>query len=308
MTPSSTLYEKALRYFLLKKYKLAATTCDKALCALIENDPLEFNVWTLYLNITFTLLSTKSRSSLNSENTITITETCCSIWKKLIDNNPLQVDPRLISAYLIMVIKLNEYKVARDSIEEWFASLPNDDTKEYEHIVELYIRCILPALEDYESARVFLEYNTVLTNKKKEELLKDIEQEQQKNILERQKREENEEEKRRKAIEERERKEKELEEEEKNIQRRQENKDLRSSNETPQMPASSTSSHKSTINKKTTTSLLQKWLSQQQTSGVVVIIVIFMIIALLRGQRTRLTFVLKKIWDTVKMGTKITYM
>ncbi|KAI9486205.1 MAG: hypothetical protein EXX96DRAFT_456395, partial [Benjaminiella poitrasii] len=186
------LYDRALRNFLLKKHKQAAVNCEKALEALAEDDSLHLNVWTLYLNIACTLLSSHSHTLLNLPNTTSVTSSCQSIWQKLVQDNPHQVDPKLISAYLVMVIKLKEYKVARDCAEAWFASLSDDVKGEYEQVIELYVGCILPAVGDYESAHVFLEYNTMLNDMKKKKEEEEKEKERKRNELEEKERQERE--------------------------------------------------------------------------------------------------------------------
>lgn len=67
--------------------------------------------------------------------------------------------------------------IARESSESWFASLPDlllDDItcgrksdESYIEIVQLYTCRILPAMNDFESANVFLEFNSVLSDSKK---------------------------------------------------------------------------------------------------------------------------------------------
>jgi leucyl aminopeptidase (aminopeptidase T) len=62
--------------------------------------------------------------------------------------------------------------------------------------------------------------------------------------------------------------------------------------------------------------LIQKWMSHITTQGVATsgaaLIFIFALFAILRGQRGRLTVALQgllsKLWQTIKMGTKVTYM
>lgn len=78
-------------------------------------------------------------------------------------------------------LKLDQASVARDSVESWFAALPDlllDDMAQgrtsdepYLEIVRLYIGRILPAMQDFESAHVFLEFNEVLSDSKKKVFL-----------------------------------------------------------------------------------------------------------------------------------------
>lgn len=61
---------------------------------------------------------------------------------------------------------------------------------------------------------------------------------------------------------------------------------------------------------------VQKWMNQITTKGATtsgaILILIFALFALLRGQRGRLSAALQglmaKLWQTIKMGTKVTYM
>jgi hypothetical protein len=100
----TTLYDKALRSYLLTKYTPAATTCVKAIDHLKHNDPQQVTVWTLYLNIATTLsqagLPTKS---LGIPATSTHAQTCRSVWLKLVEQGYQgtveNVDPSLISAW-----------------------------------------------------------------------------------------------------------------------------------------------------------------------------------------------------------------
>lgn len=67
--------------------------------------------------------------------------------------------------------------VGREIAEEWFASLSDlvlDDIAngrqsddEYIEIVQFYTSHILPGMNDFESANIFLEYNLVLSDSKK---------------------------------------------------------------------------------------------------------------------------------------------
>lgn len=62
--------------------------------------------------------------------------------------------------------------------------------------------------------------------------------------------------------------------------------------------------------------LIKKWMAQVTTksaaSYATILIIVFALLALLRGQRGRLSVALQslmaKLWQTVKMGTKVTYM
>lgn len=74
-------------------------------------------------------------------------------------------------------LKLNQHMVGREIAEEWFASLPDivlDDLENgrqndngYAEVVKLYTCYILPEMNDFNSAKTFLEYNSVLSDSKK---------------------------------------------------------------------------------------------------------------------------------------------
>ncbi len=76
-----------------------------------------------------------------------------------------------------MDLKLNQHIVGREIAEGWFASLPDivlDDIANgrqsddgYIEVVRLYTCFILPGMNDFESAKTFLEYNSVLSDSKK---------------------------------------------------------------------------------------------------------------------------------------------
>lgn len=107
---SQSLYEKALRSYLLTKYVPAANTCNKAITALTKDDDetLRLNIWTLYLNIASTLLV--GASQLPSvklfgieDNTVkSFGDVCRAIWLKLNTegySHSEYIDPRLVSAW-----------------------------------------------------------------------------------------------------------------------------------------------------------------------------------------------------------------
>lgn len=63
-------------------------------------------------------------------------------------------------------------------------------------------------------------------------------------------------------------------------------------------------------------SVVKNWMGQVTTQGAAsyatILIIVFALLALLRGQRGRLSVALQtllnKFWQTIKMGTKVTYM
>lgn len=86
-------------------------------------------------------------------------------------------------------------------------------------------------------------------------------------------------------------------------------------NRSPSLSSSSQQPPQQQKQKKQQT-VVQKWMNHITTKGAMtsgaILIVIFAMFALLRGQRGRLSIALQslmnKLWQTVKMGTKVTYM
>ncbi|KAJ3055227.1 hypothetical protein HK097_011110 [Rhizophlyctis rosea] len=81
---------------------------------------------------------------------------------------------------LLLLTKRYHHSLARTTVEIWLASQPDEwfllardksanpqTAANYERIVELYVLHILPDLEDWESAKQFLEYNDTLEEKRK---------------------------------------------------------------------------------------------------------------------------------------------
>lgn len=88
-------------------------------------------------------------------------------------------------------------------------------------------------------------------------------------------------------------------------------------NQSPSLSSSSSSQQPPQQQKqKKQQTVVQKWMNHITTKGAMtsgaILIVIFAMFALLRGQRGRLSIALQslmnKLWQTVKMGTKVTYM
>lgn len=109
---AQTLYEKALRSYLLTKYTPAANTCLKAISALpkfptTNENNLRLNIWTLYLNIASTLLVGTPFLGVNVkllgvETVNSLEQLCRSIWKKVKEEGfggVGSVDARLVSAW-----------------------------------------------------------------------------------------------------------------------------------------------------------------------------------------------------------------
>ncbi|KAG2206640.1 hypothetical protein INT46_009927 [Mucor plumbeus] len=353
---ATVLYDKAFRSYLLTKYTPAANTCLKAIAALKDDDQksTRLNIWTLYLNITSTLLVDTPFLGINMkllgiQSVSSIEEVCRSIWKKVTEEGYQGVgntDSRLVSACIAMSIQLNQLSVARNIAEEWFASLSDEVmdhisanrdqdqiTEGYNKVVELYVGRTLPRMHDFESANTFLDYNSVLTDSKKKALKSIIKQEQEsvenehkKKIQAEKELEEKKKEDERLLIEEAKRieqekiaQEKEKEEQERKTQAeklRQETEiDTTSRSVVVSQPSSSSSPPPSQQPSQQQT-VIQKWMNKITTKGTTtsgaILILIFALFALLRGQRGRLSIafqgLMNKLWQTIKMGTKVTYM
>lgn len=111
-------YQKALRSFLLKKYTTAATATLKAIADLAKLpqdnlnvghlEQLRFSIWTLYLNVTTTLL-THNKPSQQLANLVGLPASAAknpdhfvlAIWEMLSEgySGPGNVDPRLVCAW-----------------------------------------------------------------------------------------------------------------------------------------------------------------------------------------------------------------
>ncbi|KAL0140743.1 hypothetical protein V8B55DRAFT_1510087 [Mucor lusitanicus] len=349
---ATALYDKAFRSYLLTKYTPAANTCLKAIAALTsdDQDSTRLNIWTLYLNITSTILVNTPFLGINMKllgvpPANSMEQVCRSIWNKVSTEGYKSVgntDARLVSACIAMNIELDQLAVARSIAEEWFASLSDEVmdhisasreqdqvTEGYNKVVELYVGRTLP------------HYNSVLTDTKKKALKDMIAQEQASVETERQKKiqiekelEEKKKEEERLLIEEAKRMEQEqlaqekqrLEEEAAQQEQARKaaekaaeaDKDVATTSRSvtsqsslppsPPQPQQQSRQHQQTV--------VQKWMNQITTKGATtsgaILILIFALFALLRGQRGRLSVALQglmnKLWQTIKMGTKVTYM
>ncbi|KAI8332418.1 hypothetical protein BC941DRAFT_436618 [Chlamydoabsidia padenii] len=362
-------YNKALRYFLLTKYSHAASSCVKALDQLptvadTQDESLvvlHYQLWLLYINIASTILSTLTQptSRLAKQFGLPLTcidsmdHFCLAIWERLVKEcgGAGDCDPRLVCAYLSLTLKQSIPTMGRQVAEQWFATLPDsiidhltlqgqtdDDTyyTSYIQLVDLYTARILPECGDLISARSFVEYNSFLTDEKKEALMNMIQhvednqhrQAERKKQLEQQQKEEAEAAARQAALE-KERQEqdaRELQERKKKeaiLQQQQRQKQQQQQSE-PVVPASTTTSSPRSQPTVSSTPLpsdrsltvVKTWMQQLQATGsaasVGVLVVFFAILGLLKGPRGYLTTALRtmmeKLWQTAKMGTKVTYM
>ncbi|KAI9302211.1 hypothetical protein BJ944DRAFT_167695 [Cunninghamella echinulata] len=377
-------YNKALRYFLLTKYNHAATACVKALSQLPvaeqqdEFDILRVQLWVLYLNIiTITLINASTTSlstriakqfglplsSMESFDHFTL-----AVWDLLVKsygNIAGNCDPRIVSAYLLMTLKLKVPAIGRQTAEQWFATLSDvkldylgslqgqeeefaDNTfmMSYLELVDIYATRILPEANDFESAKSFIEYNSFLTDEKKESIIETIqtmkedqqkEQEKKKKLALQKKEAEKAAQAAKLAAMEKERQQRELENEQKEkikreneqaaaAQAKQQQKERQKQQQfTPTTTTTTTTTTTRSTNltersPKAVTEqslhMIKTWINQLTTTGsaayVAVLIVFFALLSLLRGPRSRLSNVLKlvltKFWQTIQMGTKVTYM
>ncbi|KAI8081631.1 uncharacterized protein BX664DRAFT_340888 [Halteromyces radiatus] len=379
-------YNKALRYFLLTKYTQAATTCVKALSQLpiqsIEQpddtlSTLRLQLWLLYLNIVSTTFTTSNtltprlikQFGLPSTSSNSMEHFCLAIWNQLVKDAgqgiPGYCDSRLVCAYLIMTLKLSIPTVGRQAAEQWFATLSEQiadhlsniqdqvdwekDTiwTSYLELVDVYTTQILPRSDDLDSAQSFVEYNSFLTDEKKESLMnhiqsiKDLQQQQleKKKQLEQQQKEAAAAakqvalEKERQQQAERELQEKKKKEAAIAKQQQQRQQQLKQKKQGQQSQMNETSPSISSLHSPSPTSqmtkkqksktlsdqsltLIKTWVQQMRATGsaasVALLVIFFAILGLLKGPRGQLTralrTILTKLWQTAKMGTKVTYM
>ncbi|CEG68498.1 hypothetical protein RMATCC62417_04748 [Rhizopus microsporus] len=341
------LYNKALRSFLLKKHITAINNCNKAIAALSNNyqnanaETLRMNIWTLYLNILAILLKDSKFDSLvklpGFEKVGSLQDACFCIWNKVKEGygGIHSVDPGLVFTMISMDVNLQQYNCAKVVAEEWFYSLSdaildhisqqieNDDdhiSYAYNKIVELYIIRILSGLYDFETAESFLEYNSILTGTKLESLKLSIKE--HKELLETQKKLKEEEIARIVALE-NEKKERE-EEKKKEIEVKkmdllekegvkEENTVVNSSKDNEIGSSNTINTGKADISNERARQVIviKHWINQISAKGIAsytaVLLFIFAFLTLLR-KRGRLSLVLEKLWQTIKMGTKVTYM
>ncbi|ORZ17048.1 hypothetical protein BCR42DRAFT_450867 [Absidia repens] len=375
-------YNKALRYYLLTKYSHAATTCVKAFDQLSttekqdDYDALQLQLWLLYINIAAASLPTSTTGltprlakqfGLPSTSTDSIEHFCLAIWGRLViscgENIAGNCDPRLVCAYLSMTLKQSIPTVGRQVAEQWFATLPEttidhlssvqEQTNNidgdgnllwvsYLQMVDLYATRILPETGDFESARSFVEYNSFLSDEKKETLMNFIqhtEDDQQREIerkkrLEQQKKEEAEaaakqailekqrQEQNAREIHQRKKREAALQQQKQQQQKQQQQQQQQLNERSISSPSSSTrvqpvAQQRSTKSVSDQSLIMVKtWIQQLRATGsaasVAILVVFFAILGLLKGPRGYLTGALKsimeKLWQTAKMGTKVTYM
>lgn len=210
---------------MLKKYTTAASATLKAIADLAklpqdslnvgQLEQLRFSIWTLYLNVT-TILLTHNTPSQQLASLVGLSASAAknpehfvlAIWQLLSEgySGPGNVDPRLVCACLIMTLKLQVIKTGRQVAEEWYASL-SDATMDYfssmaqqsnreqadvyydgcVNAINHYATQILPAMNDYDSAISFIQYNALLDEEKKKSMQAAVEKHRDGVMRERQK-------------------------------------------------------------------------------------------------------------------------
>ncbi|KAG0170005.1 hypothetical protein DFQ28_002600 [Apophysomyces sp. BC1034] len=370
-------YQKALRYFVLTKYSQAATTCTKAILTLstsqemtMEFVELQTALWLLYLNVA-TIMAITQKSLFRVAKLFGILpceskeQFCHALWINLLEkgytNDAGLVDPQLVSAFMVMSLKLDVPAVGRQAIEQWYACLsdatldhlgsvqeePSAVMEAYLKTVEIYVTRILPAMNDFESSKSFLQYNTLVPEDKRETLQRMVQAKYEATVQEQQRKDERQ--KAAKEAAEAAARTAKIAAEKKELERqRRENeaKDIEaasaataeasaqnSSNTSPQpeksriSPSPSISSTRSIPVEKSrgmirqtradkSLVILKNWIQQLSVNGsavyAAILVILFALLGILRSHKSYLSLAVKgfvsKIWQTVQMGTKVTYM
>ncbi|KAI9281200.1 hypothetical protein BY458DRAFT_499874 [Sporodiniella umbellata] len=181
--PSELLYNQALKAFLLKKHSVAAKYCTKAIDTTQNDEEAKFRTWTLYMNIASALaenLTLHMTKQLGLDLKVADSANLCTaIWKRLGESYGTIADINilLLPSFVGLTCQLRQYDIGRSVIEEWFSYLSDaaldsisqksereDDNlvATYIRLVEIYTTCILPKLGEFDAAIVFLDYNTTL--------------------------------------------------------------------------------------------------------------------------------------------------
>ncbi|KAL0082868.1 hypothetical protein J3Q64DRAFT_1642259 [Phycomyces blakesleeanus] len=346
-------YQKALRLFLLTRYAQAAASCLQAieLLPLPQESLNGTKVWALYLTIGTTLLNRPEDPTPNTLSTLGLTQSvsdkpiskksaCYGLWTNLTDwyQNLNLVDPSLVTSAMVMSLKLNVPAVGRQVVEEWYSSLSEatvdhlsvageDDgvMKLYRETVDLYVCRVLPALNDYDSARSFLEYNSFLSPSAKTEqkaAQKEKEKERERRELEKKEQQQREKEQEKKEQQQRQRQQQQQQQQQlqqKQIERQTRTKQAEMSSLESKKATEATSSRalqdkspRTLADSSLATSIRTWLLPLTQNSNYGVLFVLFILFGLLRYYRSQLSPAFKglmaKLWQTVQMGTKVTYM
>ncbi|KAF7732103.1 hypothetical protein EC973_006358 [Apophysomyces ossiformis] len=374
-------YQKALGYFVLTKYAQAATLCTKAISALSRSQELtmEFvdlraSLWLLYLNIA-TVMAITQKSLFRVAKLLSLPpcetrdQLCHALWIQLLekgyDSDAGLVDPQLISAFMVVALKLEVPAVGRQAVELWYASLsdatldhlssvqeePDAVMEAYLKTVEIYVTRILPAMNDFESSKTFLQYNTLVPEEKKESLQKMVQETYDTMMQEQQRKQE----RKRAAIEAAEAaaraakvaaERKELERQRQEVEAKEAEAAAKASTSTAPAPANtsafssispqpennriasspipSSRSMSAAKDREITRQprvdrsliMLKNWIYQLSANGsavyAAILVVVFALLGLLRSQKSSFSLAVKgvvsKIWQTVQMGTKVTYM
>ncbi|KAI8061093.1 hypothetical protein BC940DRAFT_310546 [Gongronella butleri] len=375
-------YTKALRYFVLTKYGLAASTCVKAMASFKHHVPpaqahaIRQQLLTLYLNIAATSIDASALEAavsprLAKQFGLTLADATPEafvqgLWAQIVQcyaDHAGDVDAALVSAYLLVSIKWHVPAVGRQVAEEWFASVPDatldrlanasaEDRQAYIDCVRVYTCRILTQTADYASAKSFIEYNGILGDDDKKVLYETVDEAEaneqkeaeQRRLVEQQRREaenaaralaEKRKAEQLAAAQEAERQQQEaLVREKEEAQRQQALQQEKQENQQNQQnamnePASSpvprgapSSSSSATTNggpllgPQPQLTMIKTWMHQLRTTGsaayVAILLVLFALVGLLRGPRSQVTravrLVMMKLWQTIQMGTKVTYL
>ncbi|ORX50212.1 hypothetical protein DM01DRAFT_1337874 [Hesseltinella vesiculosa] len=207
----------------------------------------------------------------------------------------------------------------------------------YTECAHIYTCRILTQTGDYDSARSFIEYNGILTDEKKKEYLNTIDQVQQNEQKEQERRKQVEQQRKeaeaaakllaeKKAAEaaakelERQQQEAWAREKEANDRRQQEEKaNAQHAALTPPIQQASPLQQGHTspaVHIDQRLAVFKTWMQQLTATGsaayVAIVLVIFALVGLLRGPRTQMSravkLVVAKLWQTIQMGTKVTYL
>ncbi|KAG1445150.1 hypothetical protein G6F46_012308 [Rhizopus delemar] len=341
---AEVLYNKSLRSFLLKKHSLAASGCVKAIALLSKDynnsevENLKLNVWMLYLNVVSTIIGNPKSTQAHyakllgtNSSQLQPNDVCSFVWRKLKESYSTaeNIDIRIMSTLLTMTANLEQFAVAKDITEEWFTCLSDavlDNISQqikqehnylvcaYIEIVELYVTRILPGLNEFETAEAFIDYNTILTESKLL-ALKEAVRNYKKSIEQREKEEKDRLLMQQKEIVKEEEVKKVKEEEE--VEIKEETQLIRTVQVEKDIIPNYTSVQNSKRDKQMNRLMLIKnWINQIAIKGTAsyatILIIAFLLVSLLNGQRRRISIVLQslftKFFQTIKMGTTVTYM
>lgn len=193
-------YNKATQSFLLREYDTTWTHVTTALDQLREFDisvvdgVLMRKAWVLFVSLVGAVLSQRQqgkrvklangRGSLGAYTAQGPEQVMKSLWSTCVDaygGVEGHVDGSVVVANILVELNVHQVELARSVVEGWLGTLSefvltfleehsgDDDeiSMAYERVVELYILHVLPKLGEYEYAREFLNFNSILTEDKK---------------------------------------------------------------------------------------------------------------------------------------------